>query len=305
MIKHIAIGNINLDIYVVVDHIPGPDDDATASELYIGPGGAAANYAVAVARLGHEAHLVGHLGLSGLGAFLLDQLKQNGVRVDYVVLHGDKQPGIVVILVSQNGERAMATMHGANALLRGNEVNTDADVLHIASREPEVARRASEHVRARFVSYDPGGRVARKYRSKVINEVIDVIDLIAVNRVEAEHILGSSDPKKLVKALKGRLNYILLKRGPEGAILITHEGYYLVKAYIEGKVIDTTGAGDVFIATFNSYLIEQGNITTALRAASIAAGLKITRRGAQSAPTRTEIEKRLKGDKPEVRFEKI
>ena len=305
MIRHVAVGNINLDIYVVVDHIPGPDEDATALELYIGPGGAAANYAVAVARLGHEAHLVGHLGIGGLGAFLLDKLKENGVRIDHLIVHEDKQPGIVVILVSKNGERSMATMRGANALLKGDEADMDADVLHIASREPEIVRRATEHIRAKFVSYDPGGRVARRYGSKAVEEIVDAIDLVAVNRVEAEHVLGSSDPTSLVKSLRGRLSYILLKQGSKGAILVTREGYYLVEAYTGGRVVDTTGAGDVFIAAFNSYFVERGDIITALRAASIAAGLKVTRRGAQSAPTREEIEKRLREGKPEVRFSKL
>ena len=302
MKRHVALGNINLDIYVVVDHIPGPDEDATALELYMGPGGAAANYAVAAARLGHEAYLVGHLGLQGLGAFLLEALEESGVKTDHVVIHRDKQPGIVVILVSQNGERAMATMRGANLLLRGDEASTEADILHIASREPEIVKRATRSISSSFISYDPGGRIARQYGSKLLNEATDLVDLIAVNRVEADLIFGSSEPEELAQKLRGRLTYILLKKGAQGAVLVTREGYYFVEAYTEGRVVDTTGAGDVFISVLNSYIAEGKNISEALRAASIAAGLKIMKRGAQSAPPREEIEKRLSQEKPRVLF---
>jgi ribokinase len=301
--KHISIGNINLDIYVLVESIPGPDEDTTAKELYIGPGGAASNYAVAATRFGHESFLVGHLGARGLGAYLLDSLRKSGIRTDYVIIHHDRDPGIVVILVAPGGERAMATMRGANTLLRGDEAEgVESDILHIASREPEIVARATATINTRFVTYDPGGRVAKKYGPTLLGQIVDKVDLIAVNRVEADLVFGGKDPALIASKLSGRLRFVLLKKGGEGASLITREGVYNVEAYKEGEVIDTTGAGDVFIAVFNTYFIEGHSIEDALRAASIASGLKVQRRGAQSIPSREEVEERLRRGSVKVTY---
>jgi len=55
---HISVGNINIDIVLYVDRLPGRDEDTLAESLDIRPGGAASNYAVAVSQYGHRVHLV-------------------------------------------------------------------------------------------------------------------------------------------------------------------------------------------------------------------------------------------------------
>lgn len=299
--RHIAVGNLNIDVYMVVDYIPGPDENAVAREAYIGPGGAAANYSVAAARLGHRASLLSHTGRLAEQLGVLGLLRERGVDTSLVKIHDNEMPGIVIVLVAPGGERTMITMRGANNLLRGDEASgAEADVLHVASRDTEVLQRAASTIRSKIVSYDPGGAAARREKSRILEAARELADVLVLNRVEYRLVAGDKPLSEARDLLGGKLKYVIVKKGAEGAILVTRDGLWHVDAFRAGEVVDATGAGDVFIAVFNSYLIEKSDYITALQAASIAAGIKVTRRGAQSAPSREEIERFLRENPPRV-----
>lgn len=299
--KHIAVGNLNIDVYMVVDYIPGPDEDAVAREAYIGPGGAAANYSVAVAKLGHKVSLLSHTGKLAEQLGVLKLLQERGVDTSLVRIHDNEMPGIVIVLVAPDGERTMITMRGANNRLRGDEVQgVTVDVLHVASRGTDVLQRVVSSIRAGLVSYDPGSAAARREASRILDIARNAVDVLVLNHVEYKLVMSDKPFIEAQSLLNGRLKYIIVKMGAEGATLISRDGLWHVEAFRAGQVVDTTGAGDVFIAVFNSYLVEKGDHITALQAASIAAGIKVTRRGAQSAPSREEIERLLREKPPRI-----
>ncbi|KSW12231.1 hypothetical protein CF15_05610 [Pyrodictium occultum] len=299
---HLAVGNINVDVYLLVDYLPGPDDNVVAREAYLGPGGAASNYSVAVSRLGHRAAIVGHTGRLAKQLGVLAGLEAAGVDTSFVKIHEDEMPGIVIVLVTPGGERTMISMRGANNLLRGDEARgAVADVLHVASRGVEVLERAASSTRPGIVSYDPGSSVARREGGLILEAARRYVDILVLNRVEYQLVAGNRGIEEARGLLGGRLRYIIVKRGSEGAVLVARDGVWHVEALRLGEPVDTTGAGDVFIAAFNTYLVERGDPLEALQAASAAAGIKVTRRGAQSAPSREEVEKILRENPPRIR----
>ena len=87
--------------------------------------------------------------------------------------------------------------------------------------------------------------------------------------------------------------------GSKGAKLITENQECEVEAY-KVNVIDTTGAGDVFDATFNYCYLEGCSIEESLQMATVASALKVTRIGGISSPTKDEIREVLKNFKPKV-----
>jgi ribokinase len=301
-VRHVAVGHLNIDMYMVVDYIPGPDENAVAREAYVGPGGAAANYAVAASRLGSKAFLVAHTGRLAEQMGLLGHLRSEGVDTSYVVVHKDQMPGIVVVVVSAGGERTMITIRGANNLLRGDEARgLRTDVLHVASRGPETLERAASAVAAALISYDPGASNTRKRPREVLEAARSYADILVLNRAEYRHVAGTEDLAAARKLLGGRLSMVIVKQGGQGAVLVTNSGVLHVEAYRAGPVVDTTGAGDVFIAAFNTFYAEKRDEVVALQAASVAAGIKVGRRGAQSAPSREEVEEALRERPPRVR----
>ena len=299
--RHVALGNLNLDIYLVVERLPEPGGDVRASEAYYGGGGAAANYAVAAASYGHEVLLAAHTGALAKAMGLLDSLRKQGVNVGLVRVHEDSTPGIVIVLITREGERTMVSFRGANEFLSGEEVrNVTGDVLHIASRETSIAGRAVEAASTSMVSYDPGPSVARREAKGIVEFARSHVDILFLNRLELRYIAGTEDVEAARRLLGGKLRLVVVKLGAEGALAVTTDAAVRVEAYKPRRVVDTTGAGDVFDAYFNAALLDGYTLEDALRYAAVAAGLKVERRGAQSAPSRAEVEEALQQRPPRV-----
>ncbi len=294
---HVAVGNINVDIYLKVPKLPAPDDAVSAEEATVRPGGAAANYSVAVARLGHRARLVAHTSRIAELLGVLDTLRGSGVDTSTVKMHEEGMPGMVLILLLPGGETSMIKLRGVNALLSGVDVRDalPADVVHFASVAPSILVEAAGLLRglAGLVSYDPGGAVVNAYGPEVVEAAREAADVLTINRNELKALTGGWDPVDARRLLGGRLRYVLVRVGGRGAYLATDSRVYWVKPYIHGVVVDTTGAGDVFNAYFLGFMAEGREVREALAAASIAAGIKVTRLGAQSAPYRREVEEVL------------
>ncbi len=289
--RHLALGNINIDVYLYVDRLPAPDEELPVEEAMIGPGGAASNYAVAVARAGHESLLVAHTTRDALALGILEKLRSNGVNVDNVVVHEEGVPGMVVVVVTRNGETVMFKVRGVNALLRGDEAPGEYDVVHVASAEPDVIENAMSVARARLYSYDPGGAVALRQPSRVAS-LAGKVTLLTLNAREFLHVFGLSVARLIAHLPPSSM--ILVRLGARGSMLITPEGVYYARSCRLGEPVDTTGAGDAFNAYFNAWLAEGKGLEDALTAATTAAGLKVLRRGAQSAPSRAEVEEAVK-----------
>ncbi len=293
MHRHLAVGHINVDIYMRVPRIPGTDESVKSLETYIGPGGAASNYSVAVARLGHRAILYACTGTHPLASLALEPLKAAGVDLSHVKVLEGMLPGIVVILVDETGERTMVSYKGANAALLeagpSPELAAEADLLYFASTDPEVVSASGEAIdRARLAAYDPGSRAI--VDPEGVRRVAGLVDMLFVNRRELHALTGSEDPSSARMLLGGRLSRVIVKYGARGVYLVEPGGLLFQEAYRPGPAVDTTGAGDAFAAAFNVYLLETGDPAVALRAGVAAAGIKVTRRGAQSSPTRSEVE---------------
>ena len=296
---HVAVGNLNIDAYFYVDRLPSPDDVIVVNDALIWLGGAATNYAVAVARAGHGSKLVAHSTRHVEALGFLDALRSEGVDVSHVRLHGEGTPGLVTVFVLPSGAVSMVKLRGVNERLKGDEVAEalPADAIHFASVEPAIVKRAYEACKGfkgvRMVSYDPGGAVVEKWPREVVQVAREAATLLTVNARELEMLTGSRDYRSAYKLLGGRLTAVLVRIGGGGAYLVTRDGVIQVYGYHHGRPVDTTGAGDTFNAYFNAYLLEKEDYEVALAAASIAAGIKVTRRGAQSAPRREEVERRL------------
>ncbi|AEM38766.1 PfkB domain protein [Pyrolobus fumarii 1A] len=285
-IKHLSIGNINIDIYLYVERLPGPDEELPVMEASIGPGGAASNYAVGVARAGHESYLLAHTTRDAEALGILGRLREAGVKLDYVIVHEEGTPGIVVVVVAKGGETVMFKVRGVNALLRGDEISGEFDVVHIASVEPTVVERVTRQVSTRIISYDPGGAVAISNPSEVA-KLAGRVTILSLNAREFLHVFGLG-----VASVSERLdkNWMLIRLGARGSLLVSNGRALHTRVCKLGEPVDTTGAGDAFNAYFNAWIAEGNEVEEALEVASIAAGLKVLKRGAQSIPSREEVE---------------
>jgi ribokinase len=289
--RHVAVGNINLDISVELDAYPEEDSHVFARNPWIGLGGAATNYAIAVARLGHPVSLVARAGGDAVKLGLLDRLEAEGVDVEHVKVVFTEPMGIVVVLlVPRRGSRTLVTVRGANERLHHLMVPQlgDAGVYHFASVKPSLIESlcSEDWWRKGFmVTYDPGGEA---YRSgDRIARSLQCIDILVVNEKEYE-ALGRA------QVSRDGPRFIIVKRGSGGAVVLAEDYVIEAKLLKKPEAADVTGAGDAFDAAFNVWLLEGTSTEEALRAATAAGLAKVSLRGSSNMPSRARVEQAMR-----------
>ncbi|MCY0868009.1 MAG: PfkB family carbohydrate kinase [Desulfurococcus sp.] len=269
---HVSIGNFNIDIALYIDRIPGLDEDVLARSIDVRPGGAATNYAVAVARYGHHATLVASVADSPLVRESLDILRELGVNLH--LKHVNAHPGMVVILVYSNSARSMITSPGANAYLTPGEVEQSlldsASVVHMATIPPGKALEAARRVREALVTYDPG-RHARASWSE-LRSLLEHVDVFFMNRREYKELASKTSIKEIFDL---GVETVVVKLGEKGAVALTRDGG-IYHAYVkpQGEPVDSTGAGDAFDAFYNASYIDTKSVVEALKHGVSAGALK-------------------------------
>jgi len=277
---HVAIGNLNIDIAVYLERLPTAGEALEASHIDVRPGGAATNYAVAVAQYGHVAYLLASVSNNRYIKAILEDLAKLGVNVSRVKVV-DEPPGVVVVLVQPGGERSMVKYPGANRELTPSDVPRelllDAHVVHIASITPkfvcEIAKMcARENI---FTTYDPGLYVAAL--AEDLASVVGNLDVLFVNEREFKLLSKKASASALFKY---GLSMLVVKMGQRGAIALLPSGVcYYGSAQPIKKPVDTTGAGDSFNAFFNAKYVESKDPALALTYGIAAGALKAGSRG--------------------------
>ncbi len=282
-----SVGNFNIDITIVVDEYPPPDTTVFAREAWIGPGGSALNYAVAVTRLGHKASLVARTGEDVMKLGLLDELRHMGVDTGYIQIAKGEPPGtVVVITIPKHSQRTLLTVRGANDGLTGSIVPGGADHVHFASVKGRILIEADSVIKSSpGSSYDPGGEVVRN-REGVLR-AIPLVKTLFVNEVELGIL--ARGVREIRYLFAGRLEMIVVKRGVDGVLIIEPDGELYVEAPRVEGVIDATGAGDAFDAAFNIGLRAGMDPETAASFASAAGAAKTLLKGSSNMPSLEQV----------------
>src|SRR5581483_5511501 len=234
-----TLGDLVLDVVVRLDAPLAPGDDV-AAQTTVGPGGQAANVAAWAAALGARARFVGVLAEDGPGRLAAEGLGRHGVELCGPRLAGPG--GVVVSLVSPNGERALVSDRGAAAGLRAGDVDPawleDCDHLHVSgyalAAEPArtAARRAVELARAR------GARVSVDVSAaSVLAAIGHPLELLAGLAPDAVFCTELEE-----RTLGGRLAGAawIVKRGARGASFDVDQR----SALPVERAVDAPGAGD-------------------------------------------------------------
>ena len=286
--EHVVVGNINLDVSMVLDRFPRPEENLFARDAWIGPGGAATNYSVAVASFGHRPLLVARAGRDAERLGILSYLRERGVDTSYVeVVDGEKTGTVVVIVVPSESTRTMLTIRGANEGLRPEMVPSRGDIVHFASVRPGIIEGSLESVGDRMVSYDPGGEAYRDPHGVVA--AAGAVDRLFINESELAALQRGTGlaPSDLVG--RGRLGEVVVKLGRGGAIVYGRGYRVRVNACRVDRVVDVTGAGDAFDAAYNYCVLEGCRVEDTVRHAVAAGAAKVSRRGSCNMPSWEEV----------------
>ncbi|MDQ3401966.1 MAG: sugar kinase [Actinomycetota bacterium] len=251
----VVVGDAGLDIVArhAVPIVGGADIRARIEQS---PGGAGANTAAWLAHLGGDPMLVARVGDDTAGTEVLAELTASGVRCAFAV--DPVAPTCrVVVLVEESGQRTMLSDRGANAWLRGDDLDpallSSARHLHLSgyvlldesSRQAGLDVLAAARTAGISTSVDP--QAAPMIHDRVaFLDAVHGVDLLLPNMDELAALTGSTDPES-ARALLDDVGVVAVTDGAAGAYWVTRDVIEHVPAP-EVDVVDSTGAGDAFDA---------------------------------------------------------
>jgi ribokinase len=304
-----VVGSLNMDFVVSVDELPAPGETVLGRNFQMFPGGKGANQAAAAAKLGGNSVTVRMIGRVGYDVFA-DHLKASlsAAGVDVSAVHATKSQatGVALISVDRAGQNSIVVASGANGELAAADVEAMRSVfrgarLVLFQLETPLATVAGalELARAESVETILDPAPAQPLPPAVLQRV----DILTPNESEALRLLGRAQARvspaeavEMAEALR-RMGpkTVIIKLGDQGCL--AHDGLnarHIPSFPVEVK--DTTAAGDTFNAGLAVALAEGAPLDHALRFASAAAAISVTRLGAQaSAPARREVDAFLDG----------
>jgi len=297
----LSIGGATLDRQYEVTNLPEPDGGSYAREVTETFGGVGANVATSFARLGHHTALLTRLGDDGMGDRVLADLDDG--PVDTVLVR--QKPGTTthcLIPRDPNGERMIITAGDAMARLRLTDTDRAtlraADAVFLSAYAPDPVSRGVLDIVA-----DPGGPALvfdlsgpvpelrnRGAEPETIDRVVEAADLFVAGEVAAESYLDCP-ASEAVDALRARgCTRGAVTFGTDGAVLFDGDERVEVSAF-DVDVIDTTGAGDAYIAALtDQWLLGDADAADAGQFAAAVAAMNCRAEGAKTGlPDRDRV----------------
>ncbi|MDQ3381077.1 MAG: adenosine kinase [Actinomycetota bacterium] len=284
-------------------------DEARAQSLYdaMGPGiqmsgGAAANTAVGVASFGGSAHYVGKVRDDDLGEAFGEDLRSTGVGYDTEALAAGPSTGRCLILVTPDAQRTMNTFLGASVVLRPEDVDealiARGTILFLEGYlfDPPAAQEAFRV--ASRMAHAAGRRVALslcdpfcvdRHRQAFRDLVEHHVDVLFANESEICSLYELDDFDDALRRVRGVCEIAALTRGERGSLVVTSDEAYEVDAVPVERLVDTTGAGDLYAAGFLYGLSHGHDLPSCGRLGSLAAAEVISHVGARPATSLAEI----------------
>ena len=300
--KITVVGSLNMDLVVRASRIPAPGETIIGSDFRPVPGGKGANQAVAAARLGVQVAMVGRLGQDAFADSLRDNLAKAGVDHTFVLQDPKAATGVALITVDDTGENSIVVASGANMRLSPTDVEAAeatiaaASVLLLQLESPlDTVTRAAEVARAHGVKAILNPAPAQPLPATLLS----LVEVLIPNEGETSLLTGmpveNQDQAEAAATALRELGVgtVILTLGARGALLASQTETKLFPAF-KVTPVDTTAAGDAFVAGFGVALAEGKSFAEATRWGCAAGALATTQLGAQpSLPNREELERLL------------
>ena len=299
-----SLGSILVDVTVDVPRLPERGGDILATGTRTVPGGGF-NLAVAVARQGVRCVYAAPHGTGPYGDLIRDALAAEGVLVTAKRrMNGDS--GFTVTLVEPDGERTFVTMAGVEAALERDDLAglspAAGDIVSVSGYD--LAYPGSGPVLAGWldtvpdgvrVALDPGPLILEIPADR-LSRAVGRIAILTLNQREARLLSGlgeasGTDLLEGVRRVRPSSALVVVREGADGCVATGGPlGDRVVAVPAPAvRAIDTTGAGDAHTGVLLASLAAGHDVETALRTATRAAAMSVTRVGPATTPTAAEL----------------
>ena len=309
----LGIGNAIFDVLVQTDEKFLADhgmtkggmsliDEARATSIYrdMGPatemsGGSAANTIVGIANFGARAAYVGKVKDDQIGRLYTHDIRAAKVAFETRPAADGPATGCSYILVTPDGERTMNTYLGAAQDLTPDDIDAAqiaaSNIVYLEGYlwDPKSAKEA--FVKAASIAHGAGRQVALtlsdsfcvdRYRDEFLDLMRKgTVDLIFANESELHSLYQTADFDTALKQLREDTKLGVVTRSEKGCVVVSKAGIVAAPAYPIEKMVDTTGAGDLFAAGFLFGLVRNAGYQNAGRLGALAAAEVIQHIGAR------------------------
>jgi sulfofructose kinase len=292
----LCVGHASYDlVFSIKEHIFA-DQKAFADDFVSCGGGPASNAAVTAARLGCRTAYMGYLGLDNYGEKHFQELKQEGIILDFIFRGHDPTP-LSVILVKPDGKRSIVNYRKSTKQIQSSDL--DLSSLHpklilFDGHEPKISLPICQAARSNAATtiLDAGsvheGTLA----------LMDKVDFLICSQKFAIDFTGDESLKHALDHLGEINSSVIITLGEEG-IIWKHRCQTGKLASYKVNVVDTTGAGDIFHGAFAACTAKGIGFSESIYFASAAAALTCTQLGARSSiPFENEVIKFMQSNNP-------
>ena len=277
-------------------------DEARAISIYqsMGPavemsGGSAANTIVGVASLGARAAYVGKVRDDQIGRLYTHDIRAAGVAFETTPALDGPATGCCYILVTPDGERTMNTYLGAAQELMPDDIDpaqvAASGIIYLEGYLWDPINAKQAFLKASIIAHDAGRQVALtlsdsfcvdRYREEFLDLMRKgTVDLVFANEAELHSLYQTSDFDTALRQLRTDTKLGVVTRSEKGCLVASKEGVAAVGAFPIEKIVDTTGAGDLFAAGFLFGLVRGAGFENAGRLGALAAAEVIQHIGAR------------------------
>lgn len=260
-------------------------------ELHIG--GCASNTAVVARKLGPEVSVVGKIGDDALGEFVMAALRKSGIDVSMVRVERGVTTSGTSVLVFPDGERSFLHSIGANSKFSVSDIDFDFlknfSIVHVAGiflmpgLEGENLKTLAMRTKniERILSFDTAWDSTGRWLP-VIKDALPYVDYFFTSLEEARMLSAKNDYRDMAKVfLDLGVKNVCLKMGPEGSYVTDGRQSQFFPA-LKVNAVDSTGAGDAYVAGFLTGLLKGYDLLKASLLANTVGAMSVTAIGATS-----------------------
>lgn len=256
-----------------VDNLPESGKLELVERIELFTGGCAANAAIDMAKLGLNTAVLGKLGDDGFGKFMLNSLKDENVDVAGLKIDSLVGTSSSLVTIDSNGERSFLHYLGANAEFGVEDINIDiienSEIVFVAgvmlmpkfdgipcAQFLKLVKEMGKYT-VLDTAWDSKGRWMN-----LLGPSMKYIDLFIPSLEEAIMLSGKKEPEEIADFfLSMGVKTVVIKLGKNGCFIKDDKGEkHQIPTYTKVKVVDTTGAGDSFVAGFIAGMVHGWNL---------------------------------------------
>jgi len=258
-------------------------------------GGSAANTVVSLANLGNNVEFIGRIKNDKFGNFFSKDIKESGALFNSKYVDTKESSAHSIILITPDAQRTMCTYLGASIEFEPNNVNYESiktsKYLYLEGYlwDSELAKQA--FIRAAKIAKEAKTKIilslsdsfcVDRHRESFLNLINDFVDILFCNEEELKSLFKQIDLEQCKIEIKSLCELTAITLGEKGSLIVNKDETEFIKPFRFGKVIDTTGAGDIFAGGFIHGLINNLSLNECGQIGSICAGHIVTQIGSRS-----------------------